>query len=145
MQRSVSGCVAQFPKCRNRLGCSLGTDLSNRSHFMFALCPLTTEVATLQQWLEEKLSEGRIPRDELMKAVIAITGEGLKFADKTVPSTKTDLLRRTANQLSIGPCKGSLCSHLPLVTLRCALSRALRCIPRASSSSYQICIAVAAS
>ncbi|CDI87098.1 hypothetical protein, conserved [Eimeria praecox] len=61
------------------------------------------QVSTLQEWLDEKLSEGRISRPELMKAVIAVTGEGFRFVDRAVPSTRTDLLRRAATQLSIGP------------------------------------------
>ncbi|CDJ33722.1 uncharacterized protein EMH_0017190 [Eimeria mitis] len=56
------------------------------------------QVQVLQEWLDERLLEGRIPREELMKAVIAVTGGGHKFVDRTVPSTRTDLLRRTATQ-----------------------------------------------
>ncbi|CDJ49181.1 hypothetical protein, conserved [Eimeria brunetti] len=84
-----------------RSGSGSGAAVRQADAVCFGL--VRTEVQLLHGWLDEMQRGGRASRGDLMKAVIAVTGEGYKFVDKEVPSTRTDLLRRTATQLNIGP------------------------------------------
>lgn len=44
--------------------------------------------------------QGKVSRKDLMKSVIAVSGEKHNWIDGLVPSTKADLLRRSLNVLN---------------------------------------------
>lgn len=81
-------------------------------------CGVRTETRAVQEFISAQLAQGDTSREDLMRAVIMLTGEGHKFVEGDVPATRTHLLRSTANSLQLGPGRELLSSSATVET-RC--------------------------
>lgn len=81
-------------------------------------CGVRTETRAVQDFISAQLTQGDTSREDLMRAVIALAGEGHKFSEGDVPATRTHLLRSTANSLQLGPGRDLLSSSAQVET-RC--------------------------
>ncbi|CDJ64300.1 hypothetical protein, conserved [Eimeria necatrix] len=61
------------------------------------------QTRAVQEFISAELAQGDTSREDLMRAVITLAGEGHKFVEGDVPATRTHLLRSTANSLQLGP------------------------------------------